>query len=146
MTKGDIAKQNFLSGLNCAQAVALAFLEELKLSETEIKKLSIGFGGGLARQRLTCGAVSGMALVLSFVLSNGNDKLGIYKIIQCACDEFKSELGSLVCDDLLKGVETKKGLIAEERTAEYYKKRPCADICKIAGDITEKYLKNSKTL
>ncbi len=104
MTKGDLAKQNFLSGLNCSQAVALAFQSEMGLDEETIKKLSIGFGGGLARQRLTCGAVSGMAMVLSYLLSNGEDKLQIYKIIQDACADFKGELGTLICEELLNGV------------------------------------------
>ena len=147
MNKGEIAKQNFLSGKNCAQAVVLAFKDEIGLDESVLNKLSIGFGGGLARQRLVCGAVSGMTLVLSCLLSNGNDKLETYAIIQRACEEFKKELGSLICEELLSGVETKKGLIAEERTVEYYKKRPCADICKLAGDITEKFIEeNKKTL
>ena len=50
MTKGQIAKANFESGLNCAQAVVLSFKEELGFSEEQLKKLSIGFGGGVARQ------------------------------------------------------------------------------------------------
>ena len=31
MTKGEIAKKNFESGMNCAQAVALAFKDEMGL-------------------------------------------------------------------------------------------------------------------
>ena len=51
MTKGEIAKLNFESGLNCAQAVVLAFKDEMGLSELELKKLIIGFGGGFAAHR-----------------------------------------------------------------------------------------------
>ena len=29
MTKGEIAKENFMTGLNCSQAVVLAFKEEI---------------------------------------------------------------------------------------------------------------------
>ncbi|MBQ9485696.1 MAG: C_GCAxxG_C_C family protein [Clostridia bacterium] len=76
--KGELAKNYFLQGFNCCQAVVLAFKDELGLDEETIKKLSIGFGGGLARQRLTCGAVSGMTLVLGAVMSDGNDKARAY--------------------------------------------------------------------
>ena len=141
MTKGQLAKQNFNSGLNCAQAVVLAFKDELGLTEEQLKKLSIGFGGGLGRQRLTCGAVSGMCMVLSYLKSNGQDKLPIYSIIQDACAQFKNKVGSLICADLLEGkVKVETSPVPEERTAEYYKKRPCAELCKIAGDIAQKYL------
>ena len=75
MTKGQIAKENFESGMNCSQSVVLAFKDEMGLSEEQLKKLSIGFGGGIARQRQVCGAVCGMTMVLSYLKSDGNDKL-----------------------------------------------------------------------
>ncbi len=140
--KGEIAKGYFLKGLNCCQAVVLAFRDELNLSEEDIKRLSIGFGGGLARLRLTCGAVSGMAMVISAVKSDGNDKGYIYSLIQKACEEFKAETGSLICGEMLSGEILKdKSAIPEERTPEYYKKRPCADLCYLAAEIAEKYIK-----
>ena len=140
--KGEIAKNNFLSGLNCAQAVVLAFKDELGLSEDTIKKLSIGFGGGLARQRLTCGAVSGMAMVIGMLSTDGNDKAAAYAKIKAACDEFKAETGSLICAEMLSGEILKdKSTTPEDRTPEYYKKRPCADLCYLAAKIAEKYVK-----
>lgn len=140
--KGELAKAYFLQGLNCCQAVVLAFKDELGLSEEALKKLSIGFGGGLARQRLTCGAVSGMSMVISALKSDGNDKGYIYSLIQKACEEFKAETGSLICAEMLSGEILKdKSAIPEARTPEYYKKRPCADLCYLAAEIAEKYIK-----
>ena len=141
MNKGEIAKANFLSGVNCCQAVVLAFKEELNMDENTLKKLSIGFGGGVGRQREVCGAVLGMTMVLSYLLSDGQDKLAIYKVIQDACAEFKAEVGSIVCAKLLDGETLKdKSCVPEERTESYYKKRPCVDLCLLAGEITQKYL------
>ena len=141
MDKGQIAVDNFKSGLNCAQAVVLAFKDELKLDELTLKKASIAFGGGLGRQRLTCGAVSGMCMVLGMLLSNGTDKLSIYQIVQNACADFKKEVGSIICGELLDGNVLKDhSPKPEERTEEYYKKRPCAELCRLAGEITQKYL------
>lgn len=145
MNKGGIAKENFLSGMNCCQAVVLAFKEEMGLSEETLKKLSIGFGGGFARQRLICGAVSGMNIVLSFVLSDGKDKGKIYAIIQNACERFKAETGSIICGELLSGAIAKNtSPVPEERTEKYYKKRPCADFCALAANIAEEIIKENK--
>ena len=142
MNKSDLAVQNFKEGLNCAQSVVLAFKEELQLDEATLKKLSIGYGGGVGRQREVCGAVLGMTMVLSYLLSDGIDKLSIYSIIQAACKEFKSEVGSIICRELLDGETLKdKSAVPEERTEAYYKKRPCAELCAIAAKITEKYIK-----
>ncbi len=145
MSKGDIAKEYFLSGKNCCQAVVLAFSDELKMSNADLEKLSIGFGGGFARLRLICGAVSGANLVLSKILSDGKDKQKIYKIIQEACENIKNELKSIMCGELLNGVsDVNTSPIPEERTKEYYKKRPCADICKLCADVVEETIKKYK--
>ena len=145
MSKGEIAKQNFLGGLNCCQAVVLAFKDEIGLPEETLKKLSIGFGGGFARQRLICGAVSGLNIVLSNILSDGADKGKIYAIIQNACERFKAETGSIICGELLTGAVAKDNSPRpEQRTPEYYKKRPCADLCFLAADIAEKVIKENK--
>lgn len=142
MTKREAAVENFKTGLNCAQSVVLAFKDEMKLDEDALKKLSIGYGGGVGRQREVCGAVLGMTMVLSYLLSDGKDKLSIYSVIQSACADFKKEVGSIVCGELLDGETLKdKSATPEKRTEEYYKKRPCAEFCAIAASITEKYLK-----
>ncbi len=142
MTKGELAKENFKTGLNCTQSVVLAFKDELNMDETTLKKLSIGYGGGVSRQREVCGAVLGMTMVLSYLLSDGEDKLSIYSIIQEACKEFKSEVGSIVCRELLDGETLKdKSATPEARTAEYYKKRPCAELCVLATEIAEKFIR-----
>lgn len=140
MNKGEVSRQYFKSGVNCAQAVALAFKDELNMSEEQIKKIMIGFGGGFGRQRLTCGAISGMTMVLSYLKSDGDDKLKIYELIQKACAEFKEQLGSLICADLLEGTtKVDTSPIPEERTEKYYEKRPCDEICAVAANITQKY-------
>ena len=45
MTKGESAKENFMSGLNCSQAVAAAFAEEMNMPKSLVEKLTVGFGG-----------------------------------------------------------------------------------------------------
>ena len=51
-------------------------------------------------------------------------------------------IGSLICQELLAGmnVPVEVGGQAEPRTAEYYKKRSCADMVEFAARIIENYL------
>ena len=145
MQKSDIAKQNFLSGLACSQAVALAFSNELNIDEKTLTNLTLGFGGGFARQRLVCGAVSGMTMVISALVSSDKTKTEVYKILQDAYAEVKDELGSIICAELL-GISTPTANFGEpeQRTPDYYKKRPCAEICEICAKVAEKYINQYK--
>ena len=64
MTKGEIAKQNFLSGLNCSQAILMSFCEDFGIDKNTALMMSASFGGGMGRLREVCGTVSGMFMVL----------------------------------------------------------------------------------
>ena len=122
MTKGEIAKNLYQNGLNCSQAVVLAFKEEINLPEQDLKKLAVGFGGGFGRQGLVCGAICGMTMVLSYLKSDGNDKLACYAMIKEACTKATEKLGSLDCKQLKK------------------KSVSCDYICQVVADITQTYL------
>ena len=143
MDKKSIALNYFNSGKNCCQSVVLAFKEEFNLDEQTLDKLSMPFGGGFARLRLVCGAVSGMAMVISnkFTNSDGTNKTEVYSIVQQACKEFEKEAGSIICGELLDGITNDKSPNAEPRTAEYYKKRPCSELVALGVEIAEKYIK-----
>ena len=146
MSRAEQAKEYFEQGYNCAQAVALAFEKETGLERTALLNASLPFGGGLGRLRLTCGAVSGMALVYGLVCGTGElsaeNKKQTYLAIQELTAKFKAENGSLLCGDLLTGANLSfsVGGEAERRTEEYYKKRPCAELVYTATRILEEYL------
>ena len=72
-------------------------------------------------------------------------KMDWYKDIQSIVLEFKSRNGSYVCNQLLNLPENdEKSPVPEQRTAEYYKKRPCKDIVGEAADILEKFIAEHK--
>ena len=139
-----LARANFETGCNCAQAVLCAY-PELLPRETAMK-LGASLGGGIGRLREVCGAVSGMTMTLSykFACTDPNDrqrKAALYALIQRAAGEFKAETGSIVCRELL-GLGGSSAPVPEQRTETYYKKRPCGELVRLAADITEKYIKN----
>lgn len=147
MSRVEQAKEYFRQGFNCSQSVALAFADVVNVEEKELSKLALPFGGGMGRLRLTCGAISGMAAIAGLLLSGEENtpenKKNVYAIIQTLCAKFQERNGSLICADLLSesGVTVEKGGVAEPRTEQYYKKRPCVDLVGDATEILEDYLK-----
>ena len=152
MSRAERAKEYFQQGYACSQALVLAFSDLINVSEADLVKLSLPFGGGLGRLRLTCGAVSGMAMVAGAVFTSeeqsAENKKQVYAIVQELCGCFQSECGSLICADLLSGanLSVTTGGEAEARTETYYKKRPCGDIVYTAAEILESYLKKQGVL
>lgn len=147
MTKPEEAKALFRAGANCAQAVLGAFHRECGLEMESALKLASGFGAGMGRMREVCGAVSAMILAanLKYGVSDLSDKAAKdahYARIQSLCGRFQAETGSIVCRELL-GLSGKSpdSPVSEARTAEYYRKRPCAEMVALAAGILEEFLK-----
>ncbi len=144
--KADVAKELFLSGYNCSQAVFGAFCEDFGIDRKLGLKLSSGFGGGVARKRQVCGAVSGAVMVLSLVqgyseAENTEQKQKLYAEIRKVLDEFEQETGSIVCKELLGLKEKESSPVPEARSKEYYRKRPCAELVYLSAKCVEEYLK-----
>ena len=136
MTRAEKAETLFTDGCNCSQAVFTAFADEFGLDEELAKRISCGLGGGVGRMREVCGAVSAAAMVIGMRL--GPDKMKAYPAIQDFCAKFKAEAGSIVCRDLLEGTGTTTGGAPEARTPEYYRKRPCVELVKLAAALISK--------
>ena len=133
MDRIEKAENLFTNGCNSAQAVFAAFADELGLDEELAKRLATGLGGGVGRMREVCGAVSAAALVIGMRL--GPDKMKAYPVIQDFCAKFKERCGSIVCRDLLEGTGATTGGAPEPRTPDYYQKRPCVELVKIAVSL-----------
>lgn len=143
MTRAEKAKAYFEQGYNCAQAVTMAFADEMGLKPEEAAKLASSFGGGFGRLREVCGCVSGMALAAGAIYGYSDpkameEKAEHYALVQKLAGEFKERNGSIICRELLDGINNDTNPVPEERTESYYKKRPCADFAYTAADILEK--------
>ncbi len=147
--KSEKAKELFKSGCNCSQAVLGVFCEELGLDFETAMKLASSFGAGMGRMREVCGTVSGMFMAAGLAFAGANDtameKGEHYKRIQELAKRFKDQNGSIICRELLQGVQTTDGVNPEPRTENYYKKRPCVDLVGDSVEIFEQYLKESKS-
>jgi len=133
MEKSDKAVELFKTGACCSQAVFCAFAEEFGMDPDTAMKVSAGLGGGVGRMREVCGAVTGATLALG--LKYGPDKAAVYPHVQELCARFKAECGSIVCRELLDGTGATQGGSPEARTEAYYRKRPCAEMVRLAAEL-----------
>lgn len=145
------AVELFMSGYGCCQSVVAAFADLYGLTDEQAKLVAAGFGGGVGRMRMMCGAVSGLVILagLSDGQTEGDDREGkahCYKVVQELLERSKAENGSLICAELLglKGPVPPGNFMPDERNAEYYKKRPCAAKVESAARIFAQYLDEKK--
>ena len=144
--QGDAAYAWFLKGYNCSQSVVAAFAPQLGLTEETALRLSAGFGAGIGRMREVCGAFCGVVTVLSMVYADPTDpkdKSRMYALVQQAAEQYRSRNGgSIICRELLAkaGAAPAGGTAAEDRTADYYKKRPCPELCRLCADLCAEFI------
>ncbi len=144
--QGDAAYAWFLKGYNCSQSVVAAFAPQLGLTEETALRLSAGFGAGIGRMREVCGAFCGVVTVLSMVYADPadpKDKSRMYALVQQAAEQYRARNGgSIICRELLAkaGAAPAGGTAAEDRTADYYKKRPCPELCRLCADLCTEFI------
>lgn len=142
------AVEVFMQGYGCSQAVVAAFCDLYGLDETMAKRIAAGFGGGVGRMRMMCGAVSGIVTLVGLDCgqTEGGDAAGkaaCYKVVQELLGTFKERNGSIICAELLglNGCQVVTSTyIPDERNAEYYRKRPCARKVESAARVFAEYL------
>lgn len=144
------AVDNFMAGYGCCQSVVAAFADIYGMDEAMARRVAAGFGGGVGRMRMMCGAVSGIVMLVGLDCgqTDGDDREGksaCYKVVQELLAKSKEDNGSLICAEILglKGHEKAvSSYQASPRTAEYYKTRPCAAKVESAARIFADYLRD----
>lgn len=135
----------FKSGYNCSQSVVAAFADLYGFTTEQALRMSASFGGGIGRMRQTCGAACGMFQLagLDCGTIEATDRQGKshnYAVVQQLAEQFKAINGSTICAELLGLKKPEITSEAEERTANYYKKRPCAHMVETAARLFANYL------
>lgn len=140
------AKQLFTDGCNCAQAVAAAYADCFGMSFEDAMRASEAFGGGLGRLRRTCGAVSGMCMLVGLKYSKGqpNDldtRALIYEKVQYLVKRFEQMNSTSICGDLLgENRPNDNGATPTTRNNEFYQKRPCIGCVEDCARLVEEVL------
>ena len=151
--RGERARNLFLEGYNCCQAVLLAFADVLEangaVSAEWLQTVASGFGGGFARLREVCGSFSACTMLAGFLRPAGPSDMAArtanYALVQEMAADFRERNGgSIVCAELL-GLKDRhpEGPAPSARTAEYYKKRPCPEIIRNAATIVAEKMKEA---
>lgn len=141
------ARNLFLQGYNCSQAVFCTFAEDYNISQELALRLSASFGGGIGRMRETCGAFCGAAMLAGLEAGqtdakNTQQKQNNYHIIQQMAATFQQMNGSIKCSELLQlRQNTPITDTPDARTANYYRQRPCLKMVDSAVEIFYKTFK-----
>lgn len=126
------AEQNFYDGYNCAQSVFMAYADVLGLSREQAAMVSVGFGGGMGRLRLHCGAFSAAVMLAGMLEGAEGAEKGhrpqTYARVQEIHRQFIARNGTISCAELLGRAGVPENPTPEERTPEYYAKRPCVGV------------------
>ena len=139
------ARELFRQGYNCAQAVFVTYSDVVSLDPQMAATITGPLGAGMGRLREVCGTVSGMSLIAGFLSpcadpSDRKAKGETYALVQRFAEAFRTENGSIVCRELLGLACRKEDPMPAERTAEYYRKRPCVELVACAARIVGEYL------
>ena len=91
-------------GYNCAQAVVCAYCDIFGVEEKTAFMLSEAFGAGMGSMQSTCGALSGMLMLLGLKNSSGScenlTKASSYKLAKEMMKKFEDKNGSTICAQL----------------------------------------------
>lgn len=136
------AREYFMQGYNCAQAVFAAFADEMGLDEKAALRISSAFGGGMAGMRGVCGAVNGMVMAYSALhgYDTPNDpvaKKALYAAVKDMTTQMTDEYGTLICRELLAQNDT----APSPQTPGMPPERPCMRYVEACASILEQALR-----
>lgn len=143
------AVELFKSGYNCSQSIVGAFAEYMGVDFNTAIKMAAGLGGGVGRMREVCGAICGASMIAGLkygatVGSDAESKARTYEEVQRIVNEFKKTNSTIICRELIKEPEGLLSPTPDDRTPQYYKRRPCVKIVEDAAAAVEKVLINSE--
>lgn len=152
MDHKEKARELFIKGHNCSQSVFAAYCDLTGYTEQQALKISSSMGGGMGRLREVCGACSAAFMVLGCLYGytdpeDREAKKLHYERIQKYARRFKGEYDTIICRELLKGLNVSSSPDPTPRTAEFYKVRPCVKFivkaCELLDEMIEE-IENGK--
>ncbi len=149
MDRSEKALEYFDNKFNCAQSVLVSFADELGLSEDDLLRVACAFGGGIGRQQLTCGAVTGATMALGLKFGKGKSdtdekKLFTYEKTVELFDEFIKLNKSTECFTLLDELNMRDEKEYNKITDQNLFHINCRKYVSDAVGIAEKIINNTK--
>ena len=144
MSSSIHAVEQFRGGLNCSQAVLAEFAADYGLDTEAALKVATGFGGGMGRLGLTCGAVTGAIAVLGLAMAAPDPrapqaKVSVYAAVCDFVKQFEAVNGATACSELLGcNIGTPEGY--EEATRQGLLQTRCPKYVADAVEILEEML------
>ncbi len=101
-------------GFNCAQSVVQSISEVVfDIDSPYVARIATLFGGGMGKQDLICGAVTGAYMALGLIYGTdkpGDNRSKAYRLAGEFRQRFEKRFGSLYCTDLSKcNLSTREG-------------------------------------
>ncbi|MCR4424584.1 MAG: C-GCAxxG-C-C family protein [Firmicutes bacterium] len=101
----ESAKRHFESGFNCAESTLLGVAEYLGIRSPSVQSLATGFGGGMGRSDLLCGAVTGAIMGIGLAVDHRSPedqdgKERVYTLTRKFIEAFVAKYGSCMCTTL----------------------------------------------
>ena len=98
--------------------------------------------------RETCGAFCGIIMVAGLLYGYTEPRAFVeksehYARVQELAASFRALNGSIICREMLGLAGADSNPTPSQRTAEYYKKRPCPEICANAAKVLDMYIEEN---
>jgi C_GCAxxG_C_C family probable redox protein len=143
MKKVDDVLSLFKKGFNCAQSLLAVYGNELGIEYETALKLASTFGGGIAKQGDTCGAVTGALMVigLKFGTTDVNNREAsskTYVLSREFIKRFQNRHNTTTCRDLLGFDMSLKDKLDAEDSKKIFTQ--CPAYVENAADILEEIL------
>lgn len=107
---GERARAYFEEGNNCSVSVFRALSEMSEEDGTIDPGVAMGFGGGMGKNGLVCGAVSAGIMAIG-LRARGREKAEVYKLVDTFLTDFKEHFGTVNCRELLGAdLKTEEGM------------------------------------
>ncbi len=134
----------FNSGFSCSQAICTTYFQAYGVDRVTARKVSCGFGAGIARSGNLCGAVSGAIMVigLAYGMARSGDtasKEKTYRAVNDFLQEFKQRNGELDCTSLI-GFDLSDPSQLEMAKEKKVVTTQCPRFVKDAAEILDKIL------
>ena len=142
-------RRDFDSGFNCAESVLLAVSRYSELvthgPDSLIPRIGTGFGGGIARNGDTCGALTGGVIAISLAFGRSKPEESrepCYSVVDRFYNEFVRTFGTCRCRELT-GIDLKKPESSDAHRARIHHER-CASLVEWAAKRAHQLVKEER--